>query len=218
MIERLQSLLERLYRVDTGLDVRDFRIGGRELGELRAKGAATSTAPEQLLVMEDAEGSAHLALFIADDVMERSASEGSLTRLGPENLADFCLLTEGVSHFVYLSWKATRGEPVTQLELELQAEVDKYLACFIAAWEQDRGRFPDKLRAALFERVTFRPDLGAAEADRYRTASRLALDYCEHLERSYLRSGGLDEAMPELRRFYRMTQPHKLDHIATRRA
>jgi hypothetical protein len=213
VIERLQALLERVYHLDIGLDVRDFCIGGRELGELRARGARASSATEQLLVLEE-EGDALLALFIDDAVMARAGRPGGVARLDRESMSDFCLLTEGVSHFVYLVWKAGRGEPVTQLELELQAEVDKYLACFIASWEQDRGRFPERLREALFERASFRADLDGAETERYRTANRLALEYCGHLERAFLKRGGLHGAMPELRRFYRMTHPRKLDHIA----
>lgn len=216
MLDTLQSLLERVYHLELSVRVEDFYVDGRRLDELAAQGAHCSSAQEQLLVLEESTGDASLALFIDETVLARVQQRDPVEPLAGEALHDFCLVAEGVSHFVYLAWKALRGEPVTQLELELQAEVDKYVACFVARWEQDHGRFPDELKAALFRTVTFRADLAPEERDRYRTANRLALQYCHYLERSFLRDGGLHGAVPELRRFYRMTQPRKLDHIAAR--
>ena len=219
VLEEMQSLLESVYRVELDVRVTDFVIGTREREVLCAQGAEPSSASEQLFVLHDDDGEgASLALFIDDEVLARTRESEPLHALGPHNLSDFCLLAEGVSHFVYLAWKATRGEPVTQLELELQAEVDKYVACSIASCAQENTRFRDALKASLFQHVDFRADLTPDESERYRTANRLALRYCEYLERSYLRGGGLQPAMGELRRFYRMTQPSKLDHIAARLA
>jgi hypothetical protein len=214
VLRRIQRLLESVYHLDVPEEVGDFTIGARELGELVARGAAPVGAPEQLLVLEE-EGETSLALFIDDAVLERLRESDPLT-LTPENRADFCLLAEGVSHFVYFIWKAHRGEPVTKLELELQAEVDKYIACLFSHWEHDRSRFPEALKEDLFVRVRFRPDLGDQESDRYRTANHLAMRYCDYLERSFLREGMWRRAMPELRRFYRLGHTGKLAHIAVR--
>lgn len=216
MLDRLQALLQSFYHLELGVRVEDFYIDSGKLAELAAQGANPSSAQEQLLVLEEGSGEASLALFIDDAVLRRARAQDGAVLLTKDDLHDFCLVAEGVSHFVYLTWKAERGEPVTQLELELQAEVDKYVACYIASWEQDNGRFPEELKENLFRKARFREDLGADEHDRYRTANRLALRYCDWLERSYLREGGLRTAVPELRRFYRMTQPAKLDHIAAR--
>ena len=77
-----------------------------------------------------------------------------------ENLADYLTAAEGVSHFVYVAWNAGHDKPVTLLELELQAEVDKYV---LGAWllrEQGAGRFPRELHRALFERARVDPVRG----------------------------------------------------------
>jgi hypothetical protein len=206
VLDRTQELLESIYHLDLGLCVDDFYIGSEKLQEL----GGSATPREQLLVLEE-EGEASLALFIDDEVMARLRGSERITL---ENLGDYCLLAEGVSHFVYFIWKARRREPVTQLEMELQAEVDKYLTCRVQL--DGEGRTSADLAEQLFRKVAFRADLDGDEADRYRTANRLALAYCAHLERSYLRDGGLRRAMPELRHFYRLTQPRKLAHIAAR--
>jgi hypothetical protein len=211
----MQETLQRLYSLELPHRISDFYVGEAELDELARRGVAPIAAREQLLILEE-EGETSLAVFIAEEVLERLHDGGAPVRPSRHNLHDYCLLAEGVSHFVYVSWKAARGEPVTQLEMELQAEVDKYITCYLAHWQEDRGRFPEDLEDALFWRVLFRSGLEQEETDRYQTANRLALQYCRYLERSFLRTGELPRAMPELRRFYRLTHPEKLGHIAAR--
>ena len=46
---------------------------------------------------------------------------------GEERLPEYLLAVEGVSHFVYVMVRARAERPFSGLELELQAEVDKYL-------------------------------------------------------------------------------------------
>ena len=62
-----------------------------------------------------------------------------------------CQLIEGVSHFVYVADRARRKLPATQLELELQAEIDKYVLLVL-----QRERFDTLVarafHARLFER------------------------------------------------------------------
>ena len=53
-----------------------------------------------------------------------------------EYLQDFLLAVEGVSHFVYLVHRARQERPVSAVELELQAEVDKYLVALLVTWNQ----------------------------------------------------------------------------------
>ena len=55
------------------------------------------------------------------------------TRLDETNFADFCLAVEGVSHFIYVALRAADDRGVSQLELELQAEVDKFACCVLVA-------------------------------------------------------------------------------------
>ena len=47
---------------------------------------------------------------------------------------------------------------MTLLELELQAEVDKYVLCAWLLREQGAGRFPRELHRVLFERAHVDPD------------------------------------------------------------
>jgi hypothetical protein len=156
-----------------------------------------------------------LGLFIDAPVLVRLAQQDPYDALTGENLADFLTVAEGVSHFVYVAWNAGHDKPVTLLELELQAEIDKYV---LAAWllrEQGAGRFPRELHRALFERARVDPIAAGARAGLYRTASSYAGRFCRrvasHLE-STARSASR-ELLAELRRFYRLGNARKLAFI-----
>ena len=87
----------------------------------------------------------------------RRAGRGSQRRdpleaLDEGNLADYCTALEGVSHFHYLVWSLARGRNVSLLELELQAEVDKYASAVALLTRQRAGRFPGGAACAAVRR------------------------------------------------------------------
>jgi hypothetical protein len=126
-----------------------------------------------------------------------------------------------VSHFVYVAWNAGHDKPVTLLELELQAEVDKYV---LGAWllrAQGAGRFPCELHRALFERTRIDPRAAGARAGLYRTASEYAGRFCRRLgtrlafacRAAHPAASAMQEWLAEVRRFYRWGNARKLAHI-----
>ena len=134
--------------------------------------------------------------------------------LGFDNLADYLTVAEGVSHFVYVAWNAAFDKPVTLLELELQAEIDKYVLCAWLLREQGAGRFPRELHRALFERVRIDPAAGD-RAGLYEAASWYAQRFCGRVARSLARGTrtAMRELLTELRRFYRLGNARKLRYI-----
>jgi hypothetical protein len=104
---------------------------------------------------------------------------------------------------------------VSQLELETQAEVDKYVATLFLLGEQTAGRFPARLHQWLFERTAFDRNLDAAELHRYRTANGYAARYCRRLEERFLkrRNPALESFLREIRCFYRLGTQSKLRRI-----
>ena len=130
--------------------------------------------------------------------------------LDDRNFTDFCLAVEGVSHFIYVALCAAGRRSVSALELELQAEVDKFACCVLLA-KPNRD-----LRRQLYGDVGYADDLDGDERARYRTANAGANRYAAMLERRFVR-GERTDALPllaELRNFYRMDLPDKLGHIA----
>jgi hypothetical protein len=132
------------------------------------------------------------------------------------NLSDFWTVLEGVSHFHYLAWNAAFDKPVTLLEMEMQAEVDKYISTRILLQSQPAASLGAPLLQRLFDEPALDPALDPEEADRYQAASALAGRYCAHLEARFPGSALTRELLRELRTFYRLPQAAKIGLIRSR--
>jgi hypothetical protein len=112
-----------------------------------------------------------------------------------------------------LAIRCARAErPVSQLELELQAEVDKYVTCLLAT--EPGAEVSAALRRRLFGDVAYEPDLDHEERDRYRAANDNAQRYAAYLEQAFVVPRRIPEMLAELRRFYRLGLAGKLGSIA----
>ncbi len=211
-LAKLQRQLERLYDVSVGHDVEDFLIHDAALAAQLDRGPAARAVPEKLLLRETGDG-VDVALYLEKTLVERLQRDDPTERLHAGNLADFLTALEGVSHFLYLIWSASHERSVSLLELELQAEIDKFmLAAFLIA-RAANGRVPAGLHRLLFDEPAFDPSLNAELAERYRAANDYARRYCAWLQRRYLARRGEPGIMSELRRFYRLGHHGKLARI-----
>ncbi|MET0595144.1 MAG: hypothetical protein ABW133_20760 [Polyangiaceae bacterium] len=151
-----------------------------------------------------------------ETVRLRHAKDGALeieVRTPPittgKRLDEVCQLIEGVSHFVYVADRARRMLPATQLELELQAEIDKYMLLVLSKDSFD-VEFAQVLHAQLYERVRFSHPSGTELGDRYRLANDLAARFVRRLELRYAKRGRRAELRDAMARFYGMGQAEKL--------
>jgi hypothetical protein len=207
VLRALQGGLESMYRVETDLDVCDFLVDGDERAALRVERAPR----EQLLIRRDDDG-LQLGLFVDERTLENLAMRDPRRRLDAQNLQDFLLAVEGVSHFVYLVHRARQDRPVSAVELELQAEVDKYLVSLLVSWNQ-AGEPPSDLRERLFANIRFAGDLSREERERYELANSAADEYAASLEERFVRTHAVDDMLGEVRRFYRKGLAEKLEYI-----
>ena len=213
VLRGMQSLLGRLYDVDVRYDVGDFLVTDRgALGHIAADND-TRVLEEELLLTETADG-AGMALYLDAALLQRLENANPLGALTEANLADYCTALEGVSHFVYTAWRLDRDAPVSLLELETQAEVDKYAATVFLVAHQRGGDYPAQVHSRLFDRVSFDERLEPEQYDRYRTAHRCAAQYCRRLERRFVQRGQarIEALVRELRKFYRLGATAKVAH------
>jgi len=206
----LQEALAEIYDLPATPDIADYLLTDRlHLAQIDA----ARSSDEQLIVADQGDTLA-LALYIDASVLARLARRDPFAALTQHNLADYLTVAEGVSHFVYVAWNAGFDKPVTLLELELQAEVDKYV---LGAWllRKQGGRFPHELHRALFEHAHVDPEAAAGRAGLYRTASKYAARFCRRVAAELAREtrGAKRDLLAELRRFYRWGNARKLRHI-----
>ncbi len=206
VLRALQGGLESMYRVETDLDVCDFLLG-QDRGHWE-----TERAPREQLLIKQSDGELELGLFVDERTLENLELRDPRRRLDDHNLQDFLLAVEGVSHFVYVAHRARVERPVSAVELELQAEVDKYLVALLVSWSQV-GEPPADLRERLFSRVTFCGDLSREERERYQLANGAANEYAASLETRFVRPRAVEDLLSEARRFYRKGLAEKLEHI-----
>lgn len=207
MLDAIQRRLAALYDLTPVESVDRFVCGPEILAALAGEGAAERR--EVLLVLEDEEG-VHVGLYLDPKVLEALKGDSP-------SFDAVCLATEGVSHLLYLSFRADNDHQVTQLELELQAEVDKYAAGLLAGNGVGAIRARSRaLRQRLFRSPRFIDPPGTVKGERYRIAHHAAARYTAHLESRFVDRHGLGELAAELRRFYRLGSRAKLRHAVAR--
>ncbi len=207
MLDLLQEQLEAIYGIRCQYRARDFLVDEEAA---RALGGSGGTR-EELLVAEGEEG-LELALYLGPELLARVEGRPPLEVLGRDP-GGFCEVVEGVSHFVYLVRCAALGRRVSLLELEAQAEVDKFAVCVLLGWGQQVGAWAGSLVGLLFDRARLRDSLSPAERHRYRESSRVARTYCQRLL-PLVGARRLERLLGELRHAYRMGAEAKLDYFA----
>lgn len=207
-VNRLQQQLQDIYELDIEHKVSDFLITCPVLADTLDSGRSIPGQKEKLLLRENS-GELSLSLFLHDDVVRSVQEENDPLN----NVQDYCFALEGVSHFLYLLWNASHDRQVTLLELELQAEIDKFVMMIFRVEEQDRQISPDRFRKLLFENTRLHSTLDEITRERYRDASRLAEKYCWILESDYFARRSRQQLLSELRQFYRLNRGDKLRRI-----
>jgi len=208
MLASLQKHIVDIYKADSGHQVADFLITDRTLADYVGDSTLAAGVEETVFVAEDDDGMA-VSVYLDHALMSRLDCMSPLNKLKPEQLSDLSTVLEGVSHFNYLAWSANHDRSVTLLELELQAEVDKFVATTLMALEQNDLDFARELHSWLFDEVRYQSSLDSEQRERYETANDYASRFCHRiLDR-------IDDAScsRELRDFYRLSQGDKISHI-----
>ena len=207
----LQNRLQNIYELEMYHCIDDYLVSDLKLVDARLR--ETVNARESLLVCQENDD-LFLSLYLQQEILENLKFNGSGIHIHQGNINDFCLALEGTSHFVYLIWNASFQRSVTRLEMEIQAEIDKFIILSKYTCQKFVRPASAQLRSLLFESVQYRSGLSDLEYRRYRDANFFAAKYCRFLESgNFLRDGLERELLKELRRFYRLNLKDKLRRI-----
>lgn len=180
LLARVQNRLEGFYRLERIADVRDFVH-------------TTGEGGHETVLVRERDGELELAVMLPPEPMEGE----------PLTLDGLLQVVEGVSHFLYVAERARRERRVTQLELELQAEVDKFVALWFLRGNQRLRRSARDQLETLFGQVRYLHAADTEQGARYRLANRLAARFVS----SSVRHGDCDS---RFRRFHRAGQADKI--------
>lgn len=214
LFSRLQSHFENLYELRRICDVNDYVITDPVLAGYLDSSINPRAISEKLLIQQSGD-MLNLSLYFDKSLFKTLKKNDPASGLNDRNLGAFLSVTEGISHFVYLTWNASHDQPVSLFELELQAEVDKFVtALMIADSRFDLSNF-NQLFRQIFVNVKFDDSLTPMELNRYRNANKYAALYCKKIKALFkMKTKKL--YLNELRRFYRKNHWTKTNYISSR--
>lgn len=213
--DQVQTQLECLYGIGLEQRVGDYLINKNEAISYINTPAQT-TIPKELFLVRRSEkqDTVEVALFLDRTLMENLSAHNPFESINDQNFSDFCIMIEGVSHFVYYLWKAQQKRNITQLEMELQAEIDKFLMLYFFLRSDKNPVYVQQLFRALFDDFHLMDKLTEEQMGRYSTASSLASRYCYNLQKTFQEKQDLTEFIQEIRLFYHLGQQQKLERIS----
>jgi hypothetical protein len=188
-LSRIQRRLEQIYQLEPGPCIVPFVC--MDSDERR----------EQLIVRQSAEA---LELVV---MLPKASLEALIQRDASNEMDAYLGAVEGISHFTHIAERARTRLPTTLLELELQAEVDKF--AILADGSQHANELPD-LHRRLYENVRYLHSERSEQGERY----RLANDLAAKLWSSLIAQGQSDRTQLVLRRFYRASQAEKIRMVS----
>jgi hypothetical protein len=203
----VQRRLEALYALEHQAPVTEFLIPLEHAHDYPGGGSRT-------LVTQKGDD-VSLGVVLEDSVRTRLAAGRSARAPGPREPRPLLRGRGGGQPLRLPLLLREAARQVTQLELELQGEVDKYLSSVFLLCLQNEGAVSPLLRELLFRQYRLAAHVtGRGGRARYHRASELAYRYCGYLESRFLRPSRLQELAREARRFYRLGQRDKLERIA----
>ncbi len=210
MVGWVQEHLEAIYGIRCPHRVHEYLLDEKAA---RALGG-TCRSGEELLVHQE-EDELWLGLYLAPELLRRfgELAPAAVAEALEKNLGTYCEVAEGISHFLYVARTANEGRTVSLLELETQAEIDKFASCLLHRWNDQSVAWARELHRRLFDCVTFHSTLTDEEARRYAEANRLSRAYCSRLI-PHVSSRRMDRLLADLRYSYRLGADAKLRHLA----
>ena len=210
LLTDIQTKLEKIYEVRIKENVNDFVITDKNFAEIISNKKINNSVLEQLLIFEN-EDYLDVSLYLNIDLVKRLGDQYPTAHTQKKDLHDFWIVLEGVSHFLYLAWNAHYDRSVSQLELELQAEVDKFVSATNAMTNRHDVVEMKEIWSLLFSNPEFDNCLDFERMQRYQKASMYASQYC--LKLMSMCNSATQSVQNELRRFYRLSQKQKISYI-----
>ncbi|MHC4844110.1 MAG: hypothetical protein ACYTEE_09950 [Planctomycetota bacterium] len=210
LLDKIKTSLEKLYDIDTGVNIDDYL----------SKDDNTPGNDGSVNVLLDSE---ETVLWLNIQLHPRYSKilqdESFVNKLTRKNILHYYILTEEVSHFVYLFWKCGINDispsDISRQELELQGKIDRYILLMDSFMRQNEGETPGWMKSILFDKLPHRFESHPEEI--YAKANLFAKKYCSIIEHNFIMKRDIDGLLKDVRTLYNYNEKNKLNHIARSR-
>ena len=220
LIKELQKKIEKTYALDTGItNIEQYIIGDKGYEEFYAKEEIRTVVNSHSgakVLLRNAGDTLKVSIYYPDALIRELEDNDPRLGIHDENI-DLCAsFVEELDHFLFIAQNYKSNRPFSLLELELQANVTKYLVLKYFVALQNRS-----LKLSEFDREYIKHHLfykrnfdveDTSERKRYEDAGKFGMMYTEYIDRL-----PQEDRLRDLRQFSRMTCPSKIKHIQTAR-
>ncbi len=221
LIKELQRKIEKTYVLDTGItNIEQYIVGDRGYKEFYAKEKIRTVVNSHSgarVLIRDTGDTLKVSIYYPDALIRELEDNDPRLGIHDENI-DLCAsFVEELDHFLFIAQNYKLNRPFSLFELELQANVTKYLVIkyFIALQKKSLklSKFDrEYVRHHLFYKRKFDIE-DTSEKKRYEDAGKFGMMYTNHID---LLSH--EERLRDLRQFSRMSCPSKIRHIQSARS
>lgn len=151
------------------------------------------------------EPSVDLGIYLSEDIRELLKN---FTRWSSpwthQQVQAFSIAGEEISHFHYFVFNLSRERPISEFEIELQGEIDKFLLLFFSEFHSQlpkKEKF-EKLFEQLFFNFSLVSSLAPTEKQRYLDATIYARRFVQNIRKDLVDEGSIERAITSARQFY----------------
>jgi hypothetical protein len=157
------------------------------------------TTQKNALVVNQAGEFSDVAICLQESLLTRFAHKDYPKDFSFEELPSLSILIEELSHFNYFCEKSRLGQVISPLDLEIQAEVDKFSFALSCLNQTNRESEKDRVFDRIFEETQWGEWVSEVDLEIYQDAHQIAKNFC----RSILRQcGSFDEGQKEFQKFF----------------
>ncbi len=220
VVIKIDRAIKQLYNLDVSHRAENFIIEPNSAKSRTIPVEAASGQQAAVIVKFTAKDPSNvdLGIYFGDQIKADISRMESIepAQWPHQELNALSVVAEEISHFHYLVDRFQAEQRVTQLELELQGEIDKFLLIFYLVQQtmgESRQLF-ETIFEQVFYRFTWAGNLSDEQKQRYVQANEQARQFVKNFGDTMWGRRSQEQCLEYLRHFYRLSQTEKLGFIS----
>ena len=207
-IKKIDRALKKIYQIEFSYVAENFLI------QQPVKDAVLEAASSSLqgaLYIKPQDGDLTIGIYLNPEVRGHLSGfkKWQKKTWTAEQFNSFATAAEEISHFRFLLFHAEYGRAVSQFELELQGEIDKFVLSYFANQSKDFQSVYDQ----LFMHFKWAENLTNEQKNRYRDAHYFAKRFIKKLQPHLLNPEKREKGFSLLRSFYRQSASDRITFL-----